>query len=92
MQQIGNGEDSGEADLHALLQGLSTGVDLGESKAEDLGEDVATWEMEGLGGLRRPSWLEGSSRGRTQLATRADAQSTWFCNWSRISIRPHKRK
>ena len=31
-----------EADLHTLLQGSSTGVDLGESAVEDLEEEVAT--------------------------------------------------
>ena len=41
-----HGGGSREADLHALLQESSTGVDLGESTAEDLGEEVATWEKD----------------------------------------------
>ena len=43
-----HGGDSGAARLHSLLQGSSTGVDVGKSAAEDLGKEAVKCEKEGL--------------------------------------------
>ena len=69
------GGDSGEADLHALLQGSSTGVDLGDSAAKDLGEEVATWE-----GLRRPKQDLGDLRGWEGPAQARQNQPRELCS------------